>query len=326
MEEQKHYDADKAWEQVSMTATRKQRKRIAVGVGSSALTVVLVFFLLIPLLQTTPEVELLTEEEFTGRKIATLYMAEGPTVELSDSLDHSLDQIIIQKKITPLNKTVKNKIKKNVLEVPTGGEYYFELPDGTKVWLNSKTRLEFPSEFNGNTREIALNGQAYFDVVHNPEKPFIVRTELGNVEVKGTSFDLKVYDNDRTFETTLVEGSVSLAITDRPNTLIYPGQRSVYSEESRELITSDVDVRLYTSWKEGIFYFENKSLAEVTKELERWYEVSFTFKDENAKSIRYTGEYRKNQNLDEILRLLSITGNVEFKNDGESIAINTSLS
>ncbi|MCE4566079.1 FecR domain-containing protein [Maribellus sp. CM-23] len=321
MEDKRHYDVNKAWENVNSAATRKQHRRIAVKVGSTTLVAVLAVLILIPLFRTNPVSEMTAQEQYTGRKKATLYLADGPTVELMDSLDHSLDQIVIPENITPLNNTAKNSVKKNVLEVPTGGEYYFELPDGTKVWINSQTRLEFPSEFTGKKREVFVSGQAYFDVVHNAEMPFVIHTPRGDVEVKGTSFDLKVYDNDQTFETTLVEGSVSLAIPELPNTLMRPGQRSVFSEVTGEISTQNVDVKLYTSWKDGVFYFEDKNLSEIAKELERWYEVSFAFTDAEAARVRYSGQYDKNQQLDEILQLLSQTGGINFITEENTIKV-----
>ncbi|WP_167610201.1 FecR family protein [Maribellus sediminis] len=323
MSEKRHYDVDKAWQRVDKMATKKQRTRMVNRVGITSLALVLAIFALTPVLKTANENEQFVEEQIVNRNRATLYLAEGTTVELNDSLDNSLEQVIELNKITALNKKAPKNIQKNVLNVPTGGEYYFELPDGTKVWLNSETQLEFPSEFAGNTREITLTGQAYFDVTHNPEKPFIVHTTLGNVEVKGTSFDLKAYKNDRTFETTLVEGLVSVATADKQETTIHPGQRSVYSEEDGKLTTANVDVQLYTSWKDGIFYFENQSLDNITKELERWYEVDFNFENQAAGAVRYTGEYSKNQKLGEILHLLSVTGNVDFRNEGDQILVST---
>ncbi|MFV0589800.1 MAG: FecR family protein [Draconibacterium sp.] len=323
MKEPKNYNADKAWERVNKKATQKQRVRLITRVSLTSVALIAAVAIMFPFFNTELNEELTAQEQMVIRKKATLYMAEGTTVELSDSLDYSLEQIIVQKNITPLNTPNVKKVRKNILDVPTGGEYYFELPDGTRVWLNSQTRLEFPTEFTGNTREIALSGQAYFDVVHNPEKPFIVHTDLGKVEVKGTSFDLKVYKNDRTFETTLVEGSVSLEIPNQPNTIIKPGQRSVYSDTSHKLSTKNVDVQLYTSWKNGIFYFENRNLTEIAKELERWYEVSFKFADNNAQNIRYTGEYNKNQKLSDILELLSKTGGVSFAIKDSTIQVSS---
>ncbi|NOR75803.1 MAG: DUF4974 domain-containing protein [Draconibacterium sp.] len=315
------YDADKAWDKVIVASEKKRRNR-NIFIGSSVAASFIVALLAGTIYFTSPQLqnEMVVEEITINHNKATLYLAEGNTVELDNSGINSLEKIE-QTIVLDQVKKGKSIFKINKLEIPRKGEYYFELPDGTKVWLNSETTLEFPSEFLAETREVNLSGQAYFDVHHNPDKPFIIHTNFGDIEVKGTSFDLKVYENEQTLETTLVEGIVSIGIQNKETINILPGQRTVFDFKTKEITTREVDVNLYTSWIKGLFVFKDISLITISKELERWYDIDFEFANNSLENIRYSGEFDKNQSVDDILELLSKTGKVIFVEDGNLIKV-----
>ncbi|MCX6219733.1 MAG: FecR domain-containing protein [Bacteroidia bacterium] len=185
---------------------------------------------------------------------------------------------------------------------PYGARTNFKLPDGSEVWLNSGSTISFPRQY-GAVRDVELTGQAYFHVVKDG-KPFFVKTGYGSVEVMGTSFDVKAYDNDN-FETTLVEGSVK--VSDKTNRLaiLKPGQRSIISTNN-EFSLNEVNTDLITSWREGKLIFVKEPFSKVAKELERWYNVKIELQGERLKKLGYTGTIEM-ESFGEVLDLINVT-------------------
>ena len=209
--------------------------------------------------------------------------------------------------------------KNNELIIPKGGEYQVVLADGTKVWLNSASRLIYPQSFMGKERWVVLSGEAFFDVAHDAERPFIVETSRMNVKVLGTRFNVNDYEYNEEVSTTLVNGSVEIFSGGQQAFRLVPGEQA-YGKEN-ELEKREVNVRLYTSWIDGKFLFNNTELEEIAKQISRWYDVEIFFSSENVKKVRFTGAIVKFKPLDDLVRMIESTSQVRFSVKGKTIVI-----
>ena len=212
-----------------------------------------------------------------------------------------------------------NDNKNNELIIPKGGEYQVVLADGTKVWLNSASRLIYPQSFMGKERRVVLSGEAFFDVTHDAERPFVVETSRMNVKVLGTRFNVNDYDDNEEVSTTLVNGSVEIISGDQQAFRLVPGAQD-YGKEN-ELEKREVNVRLYTSWIDGKFLFNNTELEEIAKQISRWYDVEIFFSSESVKKVRFTGAIVKFKPLEDLVRMIESTSQVRFSVKGRTIVI-----
>lgn len=187
------------------------------------------------------------------------------------------------------------------------------LPDSSEVWLNTGSTISYNvAAFNHEVREIHLEGEAYFDVSKNKEKPFRVITEMANVNVTGTSFNVKMYDESKHFEVVLAEGSVEM-VPNKQNfqkVNLKPGERVVY-EENRIGI-DEVDPDFFTSWRNGEILFKDATLNDLIRELERIYDIKFHLRDSNLGDFRFRGMFSYNNNLIEALEKIKKTANISY--------------
>ncbi|GGJ47747.1 FecR family protein [Odoribacter sp. AF21-41] len=204
----------------------------------------------------------------------------------------------------------------NELYTPAKGEFYVELDDKTKVWINSGTSLKFPVKFVGKERRVILAGEAFFDVSLG-SKPFIVETALGEIRVHGTSFDVKAYP-DEDMATTLVSGKVTYSGSRQVE--IKPGERLV-ARVSGELEKNIVNTKEYTGWKDGLYVFNRKSLEQIAKDLERWYDISIVFESDQSRELLFTGHLKRYDTINVFLELLRETGEVNYKIQGNEITL-----
>lgn len=209
----------------------------------------------------------------------------------------------------------------NTIRIPHGGEYKLSLSDSTRVWLNSETEIRFPVHFTGNVREVYVKGEAYFEVVRNPARPFIVKTDIARVEVLGTSFNVRQYSDENAMVTTLVEGRVRLAGRSNVQAVLRPGQQSVIGTDSKDIRVSEVDVTKYTAWKEGRFAFSGQTLGEIMNMLARWYDIDYKFDSEATRSITFTGDLKRYDDFSEIIRMLELTRKIKCEVTGNQIFI-----
>lgn len=233
-----------------------------------------------------PGVAVLTPEEILpGGNRATLTLSDGRRIDLSAEKNG----VVVKNGITyadgssvlsqPINGST---IEQARLTTPRGGQYQIVLPDGTHVWLNAASTLTYPTEFSANVREVTLEGEAYFDVMKNDAKPFIVHTAKQRVEVLGTSFNINAYANDSFTKTTLLTGSlrVNAKANDRANErslILVPNQQSVISDNENNIAVNDVNPELATAWKSGLFNFHGLSIKESLKQVERWYDIDVAY-------------------------------------------------
>ncbi|MCL6293913.1 FecR family protein [Jejuia spongiicola] len=187
------------------------------------------------------------------------------------------------------------------------------LEDSTKITLNSNSALSYPKHFKGNTREVVIKGEAFFDVTENEQKPFIVTTNEGlKIKVLGTSFNVKSYPEDRKMETTLVTGKVKV-IEERKNTIVElsPSQKATYLKSEDKMIVEHVKTENFTAWKEGRLIYNDTPMRDVIKDLERMYDLKFDVSSIKILDYKYKGEFN-NLNINQILELFEISSPITY--------------
>ena len=209
----------------------------------------------------------------------------------------------------------------NTINVPYGGTYSVELCDGTKVYLNSGTKLEFPSRFDGDVRSVSLKGEAYFEVTRNERKPFVVEVDEMKVKVLGTAFNVKSYVDEPGVYTTLVQGSVAILRDGQPERKIKPGEQAYYNKGVGTLSVSPVDVNEFTAWKDGLFYFKDIALEEILRIVARWYDLEIFYMNQSAKSVVYSGKLPMYSSVEDVLRKFEISGDVRFELKGRTLTV-----
>ena len=221
----------------------------------------------------------------------------------------------------------------NRVIMPFGKNSQITLSDGTKVWLNAGSQLLFPSTFTRKTREVLLIGEAFFEVIHNKEKPFIVRTEYVDVEVLGTSFDVSAYTDDKYFETVLVEGKVGIEekkerfLSGREKIILQPNQRIVINKVEGDRKVSEVDVSVYTSWKDGMLKFESENLDIILRKLERYYNKKIIIKDALLGGYKISGKLDLKNSIEEVLDIIQLTVPIDWgkQKEGDYFIIKTEM-
>ncbi|RKD90329.1 FecR family protein [Mangrovibacterium diazotrophicum] len=195
---------------------------------------------------------------------------------------------------------------------PYGLRTNFELPDGTRVCLNSGTHLKYNTDF-AKKRTLSIEGQAYFDVIHNPKIPFVVHTEVFDVTVLGTKFSVSSFDSDNQVDVVLEKGKVQLDGVNHSFTKVMkPDERFTFNKQESEGKIEQVDAGYLTSWKDGVLVFRNEPLSLVLKRLGRWYNVDFEITDSELMDFRYRATF-KDEPLDEVLSLISLTAPITYK-------------
>ena len=211
----------------------------------------------------------------------------------------------------------------NKLEIPRGGEFCLTLSDGTRVWLNSETELRYPVNFTAEKRRVFLKGEAYFEVAKNAQIPFVVTTSAGiDVKVLGTKFNVASYENDEQVTTTLAEGSVEVG-DEKGSVRLKPEEQALFCKGDRSLRVQKVDVGMYLAWKDGKFIFEEQSLEQIMKQLQRWYEMSVFYTNEEVKQYTFSGDLKKYDDFDKIIRMLEEVSGIKISIKENCVVIGT---
>ncbi|WP_178989556.1 FecR family protein [Winogradskyella schleiferi] len=249
-----------------------------------------------------------------GTDKATLTLEDGSQIVLEKGESYQTHNASSngEEIIYEAEKRNKTEVVYNYLTIPRGGQFFIKLSDGTQVWLNSESQLEYPVSFiEGEARKVELvYGEAYFDVSPSSEhggSKFKVFNQSQEIEVLGTEFNIKAYRDETNIYTTLVEGKVSInsAIS---NQILKPNQQTNLNLKEKSLTISDVDVYNETSWKEGVFSFQRKPLGDIMKVLSRWYNIDVQFNDVEIKNAGFNGAIGKDQKLEDILETIKNFG------------------
>lgn len=336
VKDKRDLDVLKAWDTVLPHLKERKHKVVPdwIKIASSVAATVLIMLSVYVIVETQPEEQnIMTAQEMVippGTSKARLIFDDGETVDLSEghNFHGEVDGAQISNQGNQISYVGTNalsvaEVKFNTLEVPRGAEYFVLLSDSTKVWLNSDSRLHYPTAFVGDKREVELEGEAYFEVAKNEKMPFSVRTGGQVVEVIGTEFNLTSYTEDELIYTTLVEGQVKVFSEENPelSQTLVPGYQTYMFKESGDISIRKVDVNEYVAWKDGAFNFNNKTLETMMHTISRWYDIDVVFENESYKELKFTGEIKRYENLEQMLQLIEQTQEVKFEKVENEIRI-----
>lgn len=261
-----------------------------------------------------------------------LTLPDGSQISLDEAPAYALvgrfDDVVIQREAESLvyiqqdGAAEKADALFSTLDVPRGNQFDIILSDGTRVWLNSDSRLRFPSVFPGGERRVHLEGEAYFDVSHDSRKPFVVETAAQTLTVLGTEFNIYAYPDDDAVYTTLVDGSVRVrSLSGRAERLLVPNEQARLDAEADAFTVEKVNAKGLTAWKDRVFVFEGDTMEQIMQKLARWYDMEYVFEDPEARNFVARGSFNIPEDVNSILRLIEMSGDIKFDIQGNRIKV-----
>lgn len=203
-----------------------------------------------------------------------------------------------------------------------GEKSYLELPDGSKVWLNSCTTIKYQSDYGQSNRNIYLSGEAYFEVAKNKEIPFVVKASGLDVTAVGTAFNVSAYMDDSQLITTLFSGKVSVQPTlTKQQILLEPNQVAIYYKGRNKIETVAYKKQMFAQWRHGALSFDMMYLKDITRLLERNYNVVFRYENQKIKQLKFSGSFRNNEALSEILKIIRTNTSIDYQMNQDTITI-----
>lgn len=201
---------------------------------------------------------------------------------------------------------------------PRGQKSQIVLADGTRVWLNSDTKIKYPGNFSKKQRDVYLDGEAFFEVSKNPHQPFVVHTSGVNVKVLGTKFNVKAYADENQIETSLFEGKVNLLLNDPTSAQqlvkeVKPGQSFAYSKTDHQLVANKFPQDEINGWKKNQLIFKDDTFGNLVRKLERWYDVKVVYDEEKFNDRRLTVELYEGERLERLMNIISLALSVDYK-------------
>ena len=221
---------------------------------------------------------------------------------------------------------ISEKVAKPFVATTNLGERtLLTLPDGTKVWLNACSRLEYRTSLFSTERKVNMSGEAYFEVEHDKNAPFVINSRDLRIEVLGTKFNIRANEDEPLITTTLLEGSVLVTASGETEGMVMkPFQQLSYDQGTGKTILTDCPTSNdYISWIDNKLYFENTRFEDIAKSLERHYNIHFVFAKEKLKDERFTAEFQTNDNIYQILSILKLTGKFNYKVDKRTVTLDT---
>lgn len=263
-----------------------------------------------------------------GSDKATLTLEDGTKIDLEKgkTVQTARAKSTGKKLVYDAVKKSATKTVYNYLTIPRGGQFQLKLSDGTMVWLNSDSQLKYPVEFiDGETRKVELlYGEAYFEVspstAHEGSK-FKIINRFQEIEVIGTQFNVRAYKEEKNIYTTLVEGKVAISSMGI-KTMLIPGQQANLNITNNAVVVSPVDVKSEIAWVKGVFSFKGKTLREIAKVLERWYDIDIVFTEPKLLKIKFNGVLHKTETIEAIMESILITNSIHaYDIDEKTISI-----
>lgn len=323
--------------------------KIAGWAALMLLTVSLGYYFQDDLTSVQPGKTVQIQDVVPGGNKAFLTLADGRKISLTDAENGDL---VKQEGLT-IKKTAEGELvytvaetaghgdvaslnSFNTIETPKGGKYQINLPDGTRVWLNSASSLRYPTRFKENSRIVELSGEAYFEVAKMMAKdgnvnrrserrmPFIVKNNRQEVEVLGTHFNVNSYEDEGEVKTTLLEGKVKVRSDQtqssgiRNEVILKPGEQSQLG--SNLLNVRRVDVESVLAWKNGDFLFEDEDLKSIMRKVSRWYDVEVVYKG-SFDNLRFGGLISRSKHISSVLGIMESTGRIHFVIEGKKVTV-----
>ncbi len=328
--EQDTFNQEKAWSAIDKKIGKTTNYRKWLSYAAVILLPLAIGFLI---LNQVPEYEADLAEIQTikpGGSNAVIYFSNGEVVNLkkdTSSLIRSQENLLIERdrnrlRINDNELNTSTVIRMNRIVTPIGGEYQVELPDGTKVWLNADSYLEFPSKFSDKERKVIAKGELYFDVASNKDWPFIVESKGINLKVLGTEFNLRAYEDEEEIVSTLVEGSVLVSNSLGENIKLNPGYQVVINKSDNAMIDAEANIEAVTAWKNGRFIFNDRRIENIMYDLTKWYDVKVFFGNASVKDVRFSVDVPRYGKIEHILKLIQGTGEANFTVNGNAIIVN----
>jgi ferric-dicitrate binding protein FerR (iron transport regulator) len=322
-------------ERIDRTRQNIERKTYSLWakIAVAASVTLIIGFLLYPVLtnrhKIAPEIAKAQLHDIApGGNKAVLTLADGSEIILNNAKKGLLSQqgnVNVSKTSEGLlvykansDESASGNTKLNTITTPKGGQYQVMLPDGTKVWLNAVSYLRFPTNFSGNTRQVEIGGEVYFEVAKNHAKPFIVKSNRTQITVLGTHFNVNDYPDEAFAKTTLLEGSVKINGKQSVG-ILKPGDQALLNENDEMKIAADVNVKEAVAWKNEIFDFNNTDITSIMRQVARWYGINVIYTGKPA-PVLYKGRISRNVNLSEMLAMIKYMG-INYTLEGNNLTV-----
>lgn len=320
-------DKNNIFRSVLQNVKHHQRKRMMVRVSSIAAALligILSVFYVSHMKNNSIEKKQWENDVIVGKAMPEeeIYLiSAGKKINLAQNSHIGLTQdgtAVVTDSSTSKKELLLGKTELNKLVVPYGKRSNLTLSDGTEVWLNSGTQLDFPSEFEGLTREIYVNGEIFIDVAPNQTVPFIVHAQDMDIIVQGTSFNISAYSDEQRKTVVLVEGKVKIDKGNTPLTELLPSQKiDITGNDFRK---ENVEVSEYISWKKGMLEFNSTPMSEILKKIGRYYNVQFdSTTDVKLNDQTCSGKLFLSNNLDSVMTSVSLLSSTEYKRENNMI-------
>ena len=312
----------------SLKKKRNLTPYYGVAASIAVLLIVTLFFFIREDKQIVSE-KLVTSEIKPIQSKAMLVLSTGEQIQLTKSTQKIQEQdgsvlkidSVMGVQYDSLSTKRAEKPIYNKIVVPRGGEYFVTLSEGTKVWLDADSELEYPVFFSGDFREVKLKGNAYFCVTKKNDKPFVVCAGEFSLKVYGTEFNVNAYDLQN-IETVLVNGSIGFkANISTPERMMAPNELAVSDSRTGQSEIHQVDIYPYIAWKNQNIVFVNERLESIMEKMARWYDVTVFFQDESLKDLRFDCNMRRYADIRDLFFFLEKTSNARFALNGRTVVI-----
>lgn len=316
-------DEGEAWQKI-------QRRRLPLGYRkwlaiASAAAIFVGFFLYgyFAIREPAPTVatKIVQQDVLPAKSGAVLVLGDGSSVSLEGNTKTRLpahasvvdngEELVVKP-----NASTNSVFETNVLKVPKASFFKLVLSDGTKVWVNAMSELKFPVRFSAGERRVTLDGEAYFEVSHDPNRPFLVESKGIEVKVLGTHFNVNAYTPN--VRTTLSSGKVQVR-HEGDSVYLDPGDYASFSRE--RIFKGKADLQHDLAWHNNEFFFKKETIVDIASQLSRWYDLDVRFQGNVAFDKEYTGSIQRDVKLSQVLEMLSYVSNLRFRIEGKQLTI-----
>ncbi|KEO74084.1 FecR family protein [Anditalea andensis] len=316
-EKQVQTSHDKTWQRIEKTLNKsnKHRKLIPLSIAASVCILIASSIWIFYPSYSGDSLEALAEQfSIDGLQQTQLIFSDEEPIFIDE--DESQIRYYSNGEMSINNKSNEKANAINSLIVPYGKRSNIVLEDGSRVWINSGSKLIYPAVFSDNKREVFLDGEAYFEIHEDASKPFIVKTKAMDVSVLGTGFNVSAYGNDDKISTVLVHGSIAFSTSKKAffnkSQLLKPGERAILNTVDHTVNIKKVDIEYYVSWKEGYMKFNNNKLQHIIGKLEKYYDIKISIKDQAILAQTFTGKLDLKQDIEEVINIICSTSALTY--------------
>lgn len=332
LSQMQRFDQAKGWDVIEQRIAPRIKRhnwKLRVAGIAAAVTLLIAVGTIINLWNRTEETVQVAEMQsiLPGEFNAVLTIGENQKIVLQDTVNTSIgdnNHTVAKVENGSLAYLAEAGIEpvKMTIEVPQRSEYHFVLSDGSEIWMNAGSKAVFQQPFSAHRRDIYLEGEAFFKVAKDKQRPFVVDICGRNQqEVLGTTFNIKAYPEDQFHQSVLVEGSVLWRTKQGRERIMEPGQLLQYDLEKGQIDVSAVDLYPYIAWTEGRFVFDGTELNGIMDALSRWYGVEVVYADAALKELHFSIDVQRYEELSTILNMLEKTGKIKFECNGNQLII-----